>query len=937
MADNTESETQERALGQALSTIQSVGIVPTADIIDFAIDNAATTIERFNGGVVDRDQLRRRLEAVLDVFQPEAVELVDSEGHVPWLETRRGEIEWIFNERYMRLLREVHRRPPAVLGQLDRVVSRILSHLEDPHRSGTWDRRGLLAGQVQSGKTANYVGLICRAADAGYKFIVVLAGMDNDLRSQTQLRIDEGFLGFDTQKRQRTEDGSDLALSALGVGRLRGAPNPPVASLTTSQEKGDFLKSKAQGVPINPGAMPVIAVVKKHVSILNSLREWVRDWAGTGDPKLVRQFPILVIDDEADNASISTTNPFVNGVYSPDDVDPSKVNGAIRELLMTFERRAYVGYTATPNANVFIPPDADHPVYGPDLFPRHFIETVLPPSNYFGAVKLFGLDPEDDSERPLVREVSDYAGWLADKHPKSTKPGSVPASLRMAIRSFVVTRAARIARGERTAHNSMLIHVTRFQDVQDEVRRQVDQELDDLRGRINFGGGDDIYTELQQLWNTDFADTSADYPDIDPRLLLRWSDVKPHIQEAVEAIQTKLVNGLAKDALDYFERRDTGLNVIAIGGNKLSRGLTLEGLTVSYYLRAAGAHDTLFQMGRWFGYREGYEDLCRLYVTEPLLQAFKGITEANEELFEDFREMSDRGRKPSDYGLKVQDSVAGMLVTARNKMRTAQKVRIGFSGAAAETVAFRVNAASAEGNFRATDSFLSRLPTPDKLPNGNWIWRSVPGDVVANEFFKRYESPQVAWRVQGDAIAAYIEDRVAAGELVDWSVVLASSTAPTATPETIGGQPVGLVERATYPKTGSNKIAEGRWSIKQSKSPPDEWCDLTPEQIAAALQTTRDAWLVNQGRRKSEPTTPGAREARSERPREQGLLVLYPLKVPELPEGVTATVELTTRPIIGFLVSFPKSPGAPTIDYQANRIFSIYEDLFDDDDEDEDA
>jgi hypothetical protein len=934
LTNSTESETQENALNNALSTIQTVGVIPTPDLIEYAIENAVTTIERFGGGVVDRDQLRRRLESVLDIFQLEAVELVDPEGHVAWLETRRTEIEWTFNERYMRLLREVQRRPPAVLGQLDRVVSRLLSHLEDPHRAGPWDRRGLVAGQVQSGKTANYVGLICRAADAGYKFIVVLAGMDNDLRSQTQLRIDEGFLGFDTQKRQRTEDGSDLALSALGVGRLRGSPNPPVASLTTSQELGDFLKSKAAGVPINPGSMPVIAIVKKHNTILRSLREWVLDWAGTGDPKLVRQFPLLVIDDEADNASISTSNPYIGGVYSPNDVDPTTVNRAIRQLLLTFERRAYVGYTATPNANVFISPKADHRVYGQDLFPRHFIETVLPPSNYFGAAKLFGLDPDDDSERPLVREVDDYVPWLPDKHPKGTQPGLLPLSLRTAIRSFLLARAARIARGERTAHNSMLIHVTRFQGVQDEVRRQIQEELDDLRGRINFGdhGEGNIYEELEALWESDFVDTSADYPDLDPRLRLRWSDVSPHIQEAMEPIETKLVNGLAKDALDYFERRDTGLNVIAIGGNKLSRGLTLEGLTVSYYLRAAGAHDTLFQMGRWFGYRDGYEDLCRLYVTEPLLTAFRGITEANEELFEDFRDMADRGRTPAEFGLKIRDSVAGMLVTARNKMHTAEKIRIGFSGAAAETVAFRVDV-QAERNLRLTNNFLSGLPAPDELDNKNWIWRSVAGDVVAESFFRRYESPQAAWRVQGDAIAAYIKDRVAAGELIDWTLVLANSTAPTAQPAQVGGHPVGLVYRANYPSS-ANKLPEGRWSIKQIKSPPDEWSDLTAEEFKRAFQATHDAWTADPRNRK-EPTTPGAHEVRKERSRQRGLLVIYPLEPPQLLKGMTATVELTDGPVIGFLVSFPFSPGAPMVDYQVNRIYDIYKDLFAEEEDDD--
>lgn len=724
----TDYDLQTMAYSMALSIVSATHVT-TPDAIRDAAETAAGVVERTRGGSVDLELLIRQLEAALNVFQPESVALVDDEGHSPWLDDARSEIDWAFSERYLRYLREKENRPPGVLDRLDRLTMRVLGHLENPTRKGPWDRRGLVVGQVQSGKTGNYVGLVSRAVDAGYPLIVVLAGLHNSLRSQTQLRLDQGFLGFDTQKRQRTDAGGDFAAAALGVGRLHGARRLPVASLTTSEENGDFLTSRAKSFPLQLGTIPVLLVVKKHTGILNNLRKWVIDAAGTGDPVLVRDFPLLLLDDEADNASINTAQLVKDGIYKPDDVDPTKVNGAIRQLLNAFERKSYVGYTATPNANIYIAHDVDHPEYGRDLFPRHFIEYVLPPNNYFGPARLFGLDHDDDTAPPLVRPADDHVGWLPDRHPNGYRPGPLPASLKKAVRSFVLARAARLARGQLAQHNSMLIHVTRFQNVQDAVRSQVQEELDDIRGRIRFGDkDDDVFDELRKIWEEDFEATTAEYKDLDASLRVGWSDLVPLLEDAVSPIETRVINGTAKEALEYFEREGDGFNVIAVGGNKLSRGLTLEGLTVSYYLRAAGAHDTLLQMGRWFGYRDGYEDLCRLYTTGALVTAFRGVAEANQELIADFIDMAEQGRRPVDYGLKIRDSVAGMLVTARNKMRTATRRRLGFSGEGPETVVFHADAPTAERNLATTDAFVSGLRSfgePEPLSSGNLVWRDV--------------------------------------------------------------------------------------------------------------------------------------------------------------------------------------------------------------------
>lgn len=932
-----------KAYEMALSMLSVGGLNTAADVERAVSAVEAVLAPSGDGQAFDRELLVRKLQNALDIFQAESTALVDDQGHVDWLDSRRDSIPWEFSERYLRYLRERENRPPMVLGGLDRVTLKILSHLEDPDRKQTWDRRGLVVGGVQSGKTANYVGLICRAADAGYRLIVVLAGMHNNLRSQTQLRTDEGFLGFDTQIRQgldRDEGAGGFPDGALGVGRLLGAPQLPVASMTTSADDGDFRSNRAKAVPVLLGTLPVLLVVKKHVGILNKLTDWVLEAAGEGDPKTVRRFPLLLLDDEADNASISTRDPFVDGRWAPDEVDPTKMNAAIRRLLNAFDRKAYVGYTATPNANIYIPHDVDHPDFRKDLFPQHFIEYVPPPSNYFGPSRLFGSldDEEDDPDtsggtRDLIRVVRDYAAWLPDKHKNGTRPGPVPASLREAIRAFVLARAVRLARGQRTEHNSMLVHVSRFQNVQEAVRDQIRDELDDLRGRIRFGDGDaaDVRAELFDLFERDFVPTSTEWKTAAPVEPVTWAQVEKELEAAVTPIQLRLINGYATDALEYFERRRDGFNVIAVGGNKLSRGLTLSGLTVSYYLRAASTHDTLLQMGRWFGYRDGYEDVCRLYTPGTLVEAFRGVTEANEELIDEFNDMVQQGKTPREYGLKIQDTVPGLLVTAKNKMRGAQKVRIGFSGEGPSTVALYCDRVRAGRNLAAARDLITYLDDacgPRRTIGSNYVWSGVNALEIASRFFDRYESPDAAWRVQGAAIAAYIRDRVNAGELTDWTVALVSSSDKDAQSGRVAGLPVGLTRRQVLSGL-SPRVNDGLYSIKQLLSPGHEAIDLSEPEKTRALDITIKQYAANPGRRKSEPKTPVGWAIRQVRPRKRGLLLLYPLLPPTPEPDVPMKVEITNEPIIGFLASFPSSPGAPAVDYVVNR---VYQELFEDDD-----
>lgn len=905
-----------------LQLLSSGGVVAPEQIRSTLDDVLAMLRARDPAAEFDVERLYRELEATLNIFQAESVSVDDEAGHLDWLPSRRGEIEWRFWDRYVRYLREQQHLPPVVLDRLETTTTRILRKLEDPRRPGTWDRRGMTVGQIQSGKTGNYTGLVCRAADAGYRLIVVLAGSHNSLRSQTQLRLDTGFLGFDTQRRQLSDEGDDAAFTAaaLGVGRLLGASRLDVASLTTSHEKGDFGVGKANSLGILIGNYPVLLVVKKHRRILDNLREWVLATQGVGEPKMVRDVGLLLIDDEADNASVNTIDPKDrSGEFA--DVDPSRVNGAIRQLLNVFEKKAYVGYTATPFANIYIEPDVNHPEYGKDLFPSSFIEYLRPPSNYFGPSRLFG---EGDNEPlPLNRSVVDHAEWMPDRHKADHQVGQLPGSLATAMRAFVLARAARLARGQTDTHNSMLIHVTRYTAVQQQVREQVEDQLSDLRGRIRFGDGDasSIREELRSLWESDFVPTSGVF-DAGACPRLRWAQVERQLEEAVEPIAVKTINGTAQDALEYFEHRSTGLNVIAIGGDKLSRGLTLEGLTVSYYLRASRAYDTLLQMGRWFGYRDGYEDLCRLWTTPTLWQAYRGITEANEELASEFEEMAGRGASPREYGLKVRGSVAGMLVTASNKMRGAQTLRIGFSGSISETVVLHCDRSIAAQNLAVTEDFLLRVSASGAQrrdsPSGNLVWSGVAGEIVADEFFAGFRTPDAAWRVHAQTIASYIRNRVVAGELTEWTVVLVSASGHPSGEAVIAGHHVGLTKRSVSPGL-QDRVAEGLYSIRRILNPPDEWIDFSPAEVTEALEETRRAWRREPGRRESEPDRPSGVIVRRGRPPTRGLLIIYPLVPPG--EELAAGAEVHDGALVGFAVSFPHSPAAPTVDYVVNQRF----------------
>ena len=909
---------------------------PIASQVRQAVRTAAEAVRAMSGAAdgIDEEAVAKEIESLLVIWSPDGTELVDKTGHVAWLPDKRSSIKWDFWHRYELYLEQEKGLPQAIISRLDSLSDRILENLEDPKRRGAWDRRGMVVGQVQSGKTANYTGLICKAVDAGYKLVVILAGTHNSLRSQTQLRLDEGFLGRDTQQsRAYTKESGKM-----GVGLLAAGGDPPAHSLTTSAENGDFKKSQAGGIAVHIGSDPVILVVKKNGAVLKNLLQWVRTTKGVRDEEgqwKIRNLPLLLLDDEADSASVSTNELMKDEDGGFKDVQRlTAINRRIREILHTFEQSAYVGYTATPFANIFIHPDAATKAEGEDLFPRSFIINLPAPSNYIGPAQVFGTDAFPSAGigampgLPIVRTVDDFESLIPSAHKPDLAPPNLPESLREAIRAFVLSCAARLARGQAKAHNSMLIHVTRYNAVQQIVGELVEQEMRVLRRRLDYGDGERaprLLDELRELWERDYEPTAAAMRQrIDDLGLtpLSWSDVEPCLREASLKIGVKLINGKAGDVLNYIDHPN-GLSVVAIGGDKLSRGLTLEGLTVSYYLRASRMYDTLMQMGRWFGYRPGYADLCRLYTSQELVDWYEHITVASEELRQEFDRMAEARMTPRDYGLKVQTHPGGLMVTSAGKMRYSHKVRVSFANQLVESYLLKKDSRAIEGNFRAAGSLVRECQrrSPQPIRPGDCVWRGVPGDEVV-EFLNTMEGHSGHPIGDPKKLAEYVQKKMQHGELVEWTVVLDSRSGAAGNSVEIGGIPgIGLTLRTPpKPKDGMPSADTYRIRNRHIISEGDELIDLTDaERQEAQRLARRDA---EEKQLPSIPETPAGRFARQARPKRRGLLLLYPLD----PKADYLFEEGDPRrdgsPIIGFAVSFPgTSRPDETVEYLANTVY----------------
>jgi len=664
-----------------------------------------------------------------------------------------------------------------VVQSVDDASSKVLSHMQPPG-VGTFSTKGLVLGYVQSGKTTNFTGLISKAADVGYKFFIVLSGVHNKLRAQTQERLFDELVALNTEHWiSVTQPDSDFRIS--GVGNVD-------AFLTANYDH------------------KVLGVVKKNMTVLTRLRDWLRGASET----VLAACPILIIDDEADQASINTTG---------DAERRSRINGLLLELLASGTKVSYVGYTATPFANIFV-----DPTIGDDIYPSDFIVDLPRPENYFGTETLFGREPIDADDHDPAIHGTDMIRSVPMEELAGLRPSSrdgrfdfkpvIEPSLRDALNYFWMATAARRSRGDE-GHSSMLVHTTLYVDAHLRFQKTIEEYRDSVLS--NLENSDPVLIEdLEMLWEQESH--AVQLPKDNPRWT-SFATLRPFLEDTLRATLVPVENNQSLARLSYEE---DGSTQIVVGGNVLSRGLTLEGLTVSYFIRTSTAYDTLLQMGRWFGYRVGYEELPRVWMTDELQRYFHDLATVEFEIRSDVARYEREEITPIDFAVRVRTHPK-MSITARSKMSAARELEVSYSGQRPQTILFKnEDQAWLKRNQLAAKRLVSAATDQtDGFVNNFDTYRVARGVGVATilQFLRGYEVHPEAADVRTAEMSAYIVDQNAEGDLLDWNVVIATqlSGERTGTFDFGSGVTVPKVERTSLKRiSGDGYVSIGTLLVK---------------------------------------------------------------------------------------------------------------------------
>lgn len=687
--------------------------------------------------------------------------------------------------------------------------------------------RGLVVGYVQSGKTANFTAVAARAADVGYRLIIVLSGIHDSLRNQTQKRL-------------------DLELAGTGVDWI---------SLT--DETTDFHEPEVADGFASTGT--VLIVAKKITPILKRLNHWFGKLEGR-----LRDIPVLLIDDEADQASINTRgnrrDPSIDTHTGPDDdTAPSLTNALIRDILRKIPRATYIAYTATPFANILIDPDANDSQVGEDLFPKDFVVQLPRPDGYTGTEELFGVSAQGrDVMRPV--DPSDVKALKPKQRKRSEAivargPLDLPQSLADALLAFALTGAIRLLRGQQGKPNTMLVHVSQLQQDQLRIGEAIEEQIRNWFHHESAEPG-----VLRQMFRSTLAGLGQiDLPCSEEVLL----------EEAVTNLARLVVvvlNSTTGDELEYDTK--PGRQLVAVGGNRLSRGLTLEGLTIAYFLRTTTLADALLQMARWYGFRTGYEDLIRIWTTEGIAQWFVELALVEESLRDSITALNKAGRRPDQMAIRMR-AHSRLLLTSKTKSRMQADDARSWSGENPQTILFPMHDRELlERNVDLASSLLRQHP-PTQDAHGGAIAHDVPGEDIAL-FLRRYEGHPNSIAFQGAEIADWILERVEKGELTNWTVFVANPQRERQI--LLGGRTFGLVRRSLQTTDSIGILID----------PRHEGADLYggPENYRAGSGFN-------------------ARAMRDDRPAQQGLLLLYLLD----PEPLRAP----TQAVLGLALSLPRT------------------------------
>ena len=669
---------------------------PEADWTNGTIPNSAERRARVYELLDIGPLLREDLDGKIPFFSDAEPVLIIADKFEPWYTDERRAGSTFYWEAFARHLETSNGWDPESVLSIDESTSAVVERLSDPTRPEIYQAKGLVVGHVQSGKTANITGVIAKAADAGYRLVIVLSGTMNLLRAQTQRRIDRELIGKELIRPHgdvRDDEELDYILDEDWANFIEHGGRPSEMGafdwIRLTGEVDDYRRLRA-GIetlnfecrdPSKPFHAPEnlrpakakIMIVKKNAAVLRRVAKDLQQITSR-----LADVPALVIDDESDLASINTHRP----PTKDEERRRTAINRGIVELLQQLPRAQYVGYTATPFANVFVnPADAE------DLFPKDFIVSLPRPRGYTGARDFHDLDgpPPGIDEDPYE---SNRASFVRDVRGHDEEEENLLA----AIDAYVVSGAIKLFRqvelpAEATRrdpfrHHTMLVHSSRLVEVQGAM-------ADKARGALKSAGYEAGRGQrrLRELFEMDFLPVSASRePDLP--MPSTYEQIHPFVGKALSFLwdgdgPVRVVNGVeGNDDPDFDKQR---IWKIIVGGAKLSRGYTIEGLTVSYFRRTADAGDTLMQMGRWFGFRDLYQDLVRVFIGREegrggsfdIYEAFEGICRDEEA----FREELHRYAMPEDGSEPITPMQVAPLVsshlewvrpTARNKMFNAR-------------------------------------------------------------------------------------------------------------------------------------------------------------------------------------------------------------------------------------------------------------------------
>jgi hypothetical protein len=888
----------------------SVAIMGLAPIFGAALSNA------------DIQSLKDNITRVFAIRMDMGV-VIEAKDHKEWVQARQATTDWALWGAYSQFMLN-DGRPPVVIDKLNSSLDLILDHLGDPEEMGSWKRRGLVIGDVQSGKTGTYIGLMDKAADVGYRMFIVLTGNTESLRQQTQSRVDEGMLGQDSKPLSKVKAQISNKPSAIGVGLLAELQNS-IASMTTMTT--DFRKAGLEATSFRPAADTLMVfVTKKNATVLKNIAEWLGRQA-TIDGKI--PVPLLFLDDEADYASVNTNRP---------ETDPTAINAAIKTILAKFSRSSYVGFTATPFANIFIDDEIED-----DLFPHDFIYGLDAPTNYVGPRSLFG-DATEPVADDVVREIDDAQDSFPFGHQNGHYVEALPDSLIEALQTFLLANAIRDLQGHSRSSRSMLVNVSRFNSVQGQIGVLIENELAGYRNAIRLhassyalGTHNTELATLEETFSKEFS--SGEWS---------WEQVLGSLPAAVAEIEVRVMN--SRRDREYEERQLRAENpprTIAVGGDLLSRGLTLEGLMTSYFYRRVAASDTLMQMARWFGYRDGYAALTRVWITPDLVADYASTADSLGELRSELLRMRDQGLTPTQYGLAVKNHPSALLITARNKMRAAAlgKKAISLRGRAIETHKVSAGSTAIAENLRALEALTTELhdscfATEERSPTRERLsWRNVDKSFVSH-FLHDYKAPSGLALFSQDTLARFVKDATAE-DLQSWDVVVVGGS---------GSKTIELAGVSLKRAVRAVGSGDGTYLISGSKQRVAGTGD-----VAALLSKERKDMASDSFRRAGNADTKSVPDREYVRYLERPLLLVYPIEATLQPTKTEREAESTGLPaaplpftLVGAVIAIPERIGAEesgpaprdtsgdvvyTLNVAAQRLW--VPEIFDEDDDDD--